>query len=56
MTAPRYAVGQWVRWMRNGALVIGVVQYVRDQSKYPYEPEYVTDVGSVAESSILEAR
>ncbi len=53
---PKYKVGQWVRAQRNGELVIGVIAYVRQNKRYPYEFEYVTDIGSFDESAIVEAR
>lgn len=48
-------IGQWVRFYRNGTLVIGVVQYVRENDLLQTE-DYLTDQGSVHESMVLEAR
>jgi hypothetical protein len=49
--------GDWVRFYRNGALVIGVVQYVRNRDTYPrWEKQAMTDVGAVDLGSILESR
>jgi hypothetical protein len=48
-------VGQWVRFYRNGALVIGVVQYVR-VDPVNSEREYQTDNGAVDEDGVLEVR
>ena len=48
-------VGDWVRFFRNGTLVIGVVEYVRKNDLLQTE-DYLTDQGSVHESMILEVR
>lgn len=52
----KYHVGQWVRAQRNGELVIGVIAYVRKNVCYPYEIQYVTDIGTFDEEAIVEAR
>jgi hypothetical protein len=49
--------GQWVRFYREGKMVIGVVQYVTPASSWDRDKWVVnTDVGSTGEGAILEAR
>ena len=49
--------GAWVRFYRNGTLVIGVVQYSRPTDRWGSGGEEVlTDIGSVDISGVLEAR
>ena len=47
--------GAWVRFWRDGRLIIGIVQYppYRDQLSYPF---VATDLGEVRESAIVEVR
>lgn len=52
---PKYQIGQWVRFYKNGQLVIGVIQYI-DNTSYPITVQYCTDHGEISESRILEAR
>lgn len=49
-------VGDWVRWMWNGQLIVGEVRYVRLARSYPWGFELVTDRGTVLETSVLESR
>ena len=57
MSKPKWSVGAWLRWQRSAGLVIGVVQYVKERSDhYPWDVEYTTDVGTVEERFVLEAR
>ena len=47
-------VGDWVRWMQNGVLVIGIVQYAKErETHYPWEPEYTTERGVAKELARL---
>ena len=48
-------VGDWVRFYRDGKLVIGHVNYVRTDTVLG-DAEYQTDIGSVDEDSLLEVR
>ena len=49
--------GDWVRFERDGKVVIGVVLYVDSAlKKYPYETQAITDVGRVRLTAILERR
>lgn len=49
--------GDWVRFQRNGELVLGVVAYVHSNADtYPYKPVAITDKGTVAVDDILEVR
>ena len=49
--------GDWVRFERDGKVVIGVVLYVDSAlKKYPYETQAITDVGRVTLTAILERR
>jgi len=51
-------LGDWVRFEKNGSLVIGIVQYIIEYPKnQPLEfREVVTDHGRIFLSSILEVR
>lgn len=54
MSDRKIEIGDWVRFYRNGVMVIGVVQYgPRDDWGDKY---YSTDAGEVAANSILEVR
>jgi hypothetical protein len=46
----------WVRFYRDGALVIGVVQYVRPDEIISSRIHVHTDVGTVWAASVLEVR
>lgn len=48
--------GDWVRFYRNGVLVLGVVQYVKERRLGSYSREVCTDIGSVEDTDVLEAR
>jgi len=48
--------GDWVRFYKNGALVIGVVQYVRVDDTFSFRYHVHTDIGSVWAVEVLEAR
>lgn len=48
-------IGDWVRFYQNGRLVIGVVMY-RTEAQWSCEPEFCTDVGTVAVKNVLETR
>ena len=48
--------GDWVRWMRGGVLVMGVVQYVTVVDGWPWGVRLTTDNGAVAEKDVLEVR
>ncbi len=49
-------IGDWVRFYRNGALVIGVVAYLRTQTSYPWHDEAFTDQGVISVKDIIEVR
>lgn len=48
-------IGDWVRFRREGRLVIGVVQYVQKVSSWKTW-EAITDIGVVSDGSVLEVR
>ena len=49
--------GDWVRFYRDGELVIGVVQYIIPHSGfYSLYDQIMTDNGSISEDAILETR
>lgn len=54
-----FNVGDWVRFYRDGRLVVGVVQYI-DNGPYdvrdPYARSLETDNGSVSTYDVLERR
>lgn len=55
LTGPR--PGQWVRFYRDGRMVIAVVQYVRPASSWERAKYQVdTDQGRVTDDAILETR
>ena len=47
-------VGDWVRFQRNGGLVIGIIEYVVPDCHGG--AEYVTDQGTLDQDSVLERR
>jgi hypothetical protein len=49
-------VGDWVRFMRDGRLVIGIVQYVKPRSTSQWKDVVVTEVGPVDIDQVLEIR
>ena len=50
-----YPRGSWVRFMSNGKLAIGQVEYINDTNEY-YRYHIITDVGAVVLKSVLEIR
>lgn len=50
-----FKAGDWVRFYRNGVLVIGVVEYVRRKPGIASH-ELLTDAGTVMEHDVVEAR
>lgn len=48
-------VGDWVSFVRNGTVVVGVVMYVVTKT-FVYVDDIVTSLGVVQEPSILEIR
>lgn len=46
-------IGDWVRFMQDGRLVIGKVEYIKSKL---LKPEYFTDAGVVDFDRILEVR
>ncbi len=52
----QYKTGDWVRFLAQGKLVIGQVQYIREHDSLSYKIELVTDQGTVLHDSVLEAR
>ncbi len=51
----KVSVGDWVRFYRNGVLVIGIVQYPADKDVIGTR-HYATDAGEVNEDRIMEVR
>jgi hypothetical protein len=49
-------VGDWVRFYVGGRLVVGVVEYVTQDTVQPWKWWVATNVGSVCASSVLEIR
>lgn len=50
-------VGDWIRFMHGGRLVIAMIAYLRPRSAWDSTVVYVTDTdGTVALESILELR
>lgn len=49
-----FAIGDWVRFIRDGELVIAEVNYIRDTS-FLHE-ELITDCGAVPVENVLEVR
>lgn len=60
MTAPvdpaAIDVGDWIRFYRNGALVIAEVRYEPRRNSWERHPKAITDVGEVAVDQVLEVR
>ena len=51
---PKYKRGDWVRFMRDGKLVIGVVEY--DLGTKWGCPRLMTDCGEISDEYVLEMR
>jgi len=51
----KFKVGDWVRFYRNGQLVMGVVQYIH-QDEFSDKQELSTDNGAVDSDMVLERR
>ena len=52
---PKYEVGDWVCFMKNGILKIGKIEYVKER-RTAQKQEYITTEGGVSEDSVLECR
>ena len=48
--------GKWIRFYRDGQLIMGSVQYVMDNPHHPWGVNLVTDKGVCHERDVLEAR
>jgi hypothetical protein len=48
--------GDWIMYLRNGALALGVIRYARDRDSYPWCKEFLTDEHVVQADAIVEAR
>ena len=55
-TLPVVSVGDWVRFMLSGRLVIGQVMYVHESEVTWATQNVVTDTGTVYNNAILEVR
>lgn len=53
---PKIKPGDWVRFYRDARLVIGCVQYVKQDDPNFGEDEVCTDLGSTSADAILEVR
>ena len=53
---PKVQPGDWVRFYRNGQLVLGIVAYVHKNPRYPHETVVSTDVGTTDADELLEVR
>ncbi len=49
-------IGDWIRFYRDGQMVIAVVQYLSKQIYYPWGDQACTDICPVAFVDILERR
>ena len=49
-------VGDWVRFYRDGALVLGVVSYIRKREAWELCNSAQTDQGEVSIERVLEVR
>lgn len=49
-------VGDWVRFYRNGTLVLGVVNYVKETDEALPKIELYTDNGAVSVDAVIEMR
>ena len=52
----KYTIGTWVRFYLSGKMVIGIIQYIKEHEPWEAETIYHTDLGTIEESRILEAR
>ena len=49
-------VGDWVRFYQSGRLVIGCIEYIGEDTYYPWGLRLRTDIGSINIADALEAR
>lgn len=49
-------IGDWIRFRRGGALVIGQVEYITPRSSWDSTLSYHTELGEVEADGILERR
>lgn len=49
-------VGDWVRFMSDGRLVVAVVQYLKARASWERHDSVVTEIGPVSVDHILEVR
>lgn len=58
MTPEQQAVrpGDWVRFQRDGRLVIGLVEYLLPRKSWEAFDRVITDAGEVRADSVLEVR
>ena len=47
--------GDWVRFRRDGRLVIGVVSYIKTH-RYTHEKVIETDIGAIEFNDVMEVR
>jgi len=52
----KYPINTWIRFYQSGKMVIGIIHYHKEKESWESEYSYFTDVGTVVEGSILEAR
>lgn len=49
-------IGDWVRFMRGGLLIIGTVEYISKADSAMHEWDVTTSAGTIHETEILELR
>jgi hypothetical protein len=49
-------VGDWIRFMRGGAVVISAVLYLVPRAPWDSTPEAMTEIGQVSFKDVLEVR
>lgn len=48
--------GDWIRFLRDGVPTLGVIQYITQQSGYPWQIEFWTDSGVTTAPYVFEVR
>lgn len=52
----KYPIGTWVRFYRNGVLVLAVIEYHKKNEPWEVDHVYHTDQGTIEHEGIIEAR
>lgn len=51
-----YQKGDWVRFYRDGQLILGIVEYVEHSTRWNASQELFTDKGHIGDTEVKEVR